>query len=214
MNYKIILSLFIILFFNILSIKALEDHYTLEPLKTFQTCAYIADYKNSRLFSVGGDYQQPSIEIKFQNELKDGLFVDTLIISSNDLLKVKLDPSPIIKVCDETAINAKMCVYPTYDEEETDDNDNVDLEKRLKDTRVSLDRLIDENLFEIGFEHVMLNSQKLKETKDIFTFEVHKTSIYCIVFTLHDNRLEVSEDADDNKLTVIVDWKQSFGNLL
>ncbi|KAG7888267.1 hypothetical protein KL936_003479 [Ogataea polymorpha] len=171
-----------------LGIFGLEDEHVLENDRAFQTCAYVANYENSRLFFISQHFS-PEITVKFQNQ--PGATVDTLLISGSDLERVKLDPLPMVKVCDESAIKKKLCTYPSLDQ--------------LK-LRMTLDELIDSEEFEFPIEHYKLIPSELPDNKH--KFEIKNTAIYCVVFTAHDI------PADVGNLRVVVDWKQSFGNLL
>ncbi|KAH3671134.1 hypothetical protein OGAPHI_000845 [Ogataea philodendri] len=166
----------------------LEDQHELENGKAFQTCAYVANYENSRLFFIS-QHLTPEITIQFQDVPEAS--IDTLIIAGQDLEQVKLDPPPAIKVCDESSIKKELCTYPSAEE---------------LDKRIPLSEFIDADKHSFPLEHY--NFVPSEETDRQHVFEVKDTSIYCVVFIASN----IPEDV--GKISVVVDWKQSFGNLL
>ncbi|GME79859.1 unnamed protein product [Ambrosiozyma monospora] len=172
------------------SATALEDYHDLENGIGLQSCAYIANYEDSYRWPLS-EHLKPQIAIRYPQ--LEGIYgpettVDTLIISYTDLQNVNLKNEPTVKVCDETAINNKVCTFG---------------QGKPVGSRISLDDMIENKQNKHFIFHFKMSPADNAEK----VFDVASSDIYCIIF----NADGITEGKN---MGVIIDWQQSFGKLL
>ncbi|GMG55719.1 unnamed protein product [Ambrosiozyma monospora] len=173
------------------SASALEDYHELND-NVLQSCAYIANYEDSYRWPLS-EHLKPQITIRYPQS--EGVYnadtrVDTLIISYTDLQNVYLKDEPTVKVCDETAINSKVCTFGN--------------EKSIG-SRLSLEDMLEEKTNQHAISHFSMSPAD--KDKNTHSFDVASSDIYCIIF-------KAEGVTKDKSMGVIIDWQQSFGKLL
>lgn len=169
---------------------AISDLYALQNGNSFQTCAYVS-HSTGWLFN----QRLPSeVAVSFMDfPQSEGLSVDFLAVSGEDLSRLKLPFVPAAKVCDETASNLGYCRYG-----EPEGPDSMPIEQMIE--RKS-------NRGTIIHRQLVPGAEKTP-----YVYKVQKSGTYCLVLRAQG----VPKDASghDQDLMAVVDWRQAFGRIL